>query len=148
AGTNGSNGSGHKWQSWPLRPELKLSTYDHGSLGTLELLDDAGRLAFWRYTAAKSGDARRFESRWNAEQTKGATSDAATGPTICPSCGEIITSNDGVCASCSSAPPPAPMSALRRLFKFAAPRKWLVRLCFVLALGASAMSLVPPFLTK
>src|SRR5262245_46959277 len=61
--TNGANGSGHKWQSWLMRPELKLSTYDHGSLGTLELLDDAGRLAFWRYTAAKSGDARRFESR-------------------------------------------------------------------------------------
>jgi ATP-binding cassette, subfamily B, bacterial len=147
---NGSNGSSAKWQSWPLRPELKLSTYDHGSLGTLELLDDKGRLAYWRYTAAKSGDARRFESRWNHLRTQPADSTAATGtvPTICPSCGEIITSDDGVCTSCAPAAPPAPVSALYRLLKFAVPRKWVVLLALALAVASSAVSLIPPYLTK
>ncbi|MCC7083506.1 MAG: ABC transporter ATP-binding protein, partial [Pirellulales bacterium] len=146
--SNGSGGSRKSWRSWQLRPELRLATHERGGLGKLELFDDQCRLAIWRYTAARNSDARRFEARWNNLRAKTATGAHPAGPTICPSCGEIITSDDGICPSCAPAPPPAPVSALRRLFKFAAPRKWLVRLCLVLALVASAMSLVPAYLTK
>ncbi len=137
------------WQSWPLLADLRLTVHDRGGVGTLELLDDQQRLAYWRYTAAKSGDARRFEVRWNKQRTRATdVAETTSSPTICPSCGEIVTSDDGICPSCAPAPPPAPVSALVRLFKFAAPRKWLVLLCVALALTASAMSLVPPYLTK
>ena len=108
AGSNSSesNGSVSNWQGWPLAADLELRSSEHFGLGILELQNSASRLAHWRYTAACSPSARRFESRWQALRAR--ISESKNGApqlnTVCPSCGEVISGNDGVCASCATWP--------------------------------------------
>jgi ATP-binding cassette subfamily B protein len=56
-----------RWQAWPLHPTLRLQHFDHAGVATLELIDDQGRLAAWRYTLAQNLVALRlidqFEER-------------------------------------------------------------------------------------
>src|SRR4051812_23221945 len=37
------------WQEWPFRAGLRLQHHDHAGVGHLELLDEQGRLASWRF---------------------------------------------------------------------------------------------------
>ena len=124
AATNSqANGKAAHWQSWLLSPDLKLSAADQAGVGTLELLNETERLAYWRYTAANGAAARRFEAQWVAQQARLANSsvEPSAGPTVCPSCGALITASDGVCTACAPAPPPPPVSSLFRLVIFRPP---------------------------
>ena len=42
------------WQEWSLRAGLALNHHDHAGVGALELVDENGRLANWRYTLARN----------------------------------------------------------------------------------------------
>jgi ATP-binding cassette, subfamily B, bacterial len=144
-----TNGQPSSWQSWPLAADLEMRAGDEAGVGTLELFNATGRLAYWRYTAARAASARRLESLWIALQARLAESstDASSGPTVCPSCGAIITASDGVCTACAPAAPPPPVSSLFRLFAFARPRAPMVVLGLLLTFAGTAASLVPLYLT-
>src|SRR5262245_55848298 len=51
------------WQSFPLAPGHALRQREHGGAGALELSDETGRLAFWRFTAARSLAVSRLVQR-------------------------------------------------------------------------------------
>lgn len=144
-----SNGDARNWQSWPIAADLKLIVSEHGGVGTLELCNASGRLAHWRYTSARSAMARRFESRWQELHTRSLESSTATAqlPTVCPSCGEIITSDDGMCAACAATPPPPPVSSLFRLFGFARSRHTMMLLGLLLTIASNFLGLMPVYLT-
>ncbi|HTQ40493.1 MAG TPA: ABC transporter ATP-binding protein [Pirellulales bacterium] len=143
------NGHLSQWQSWPLAADLKLHAIDQAAVGTLELCDATSRLASWRYTAARSAFARRLESQCAAIQSQRGklSTEVVVLPTVCPSCGAIITSSDGICAACAPVAPPAPVSSLFRLFAFAKPRALMVVLGLLLTFAGTAASLVPLYLT-
>lgn len=55
------------WQQWPLRNGLQLNHLDHAGVGTLELIDEQGRLACWRYTLANNLAALRVISEFELQ---------------------------------------------------------------------------------
>ncbi len=143
-----TNGHPTGWQSWNLSPDLELQTTEHTGLGTLELVSPTRRLAHWRYTQACSAFARGFEARWTMLKLRRAGADVAEAlPTVCPSCGEVITSENGVCAACSAQAPPPPVSSLFRLLAFAKPRAVTIVLVLLLTFAGTAASLIPLYLT-
>jgi ATP-binding cassette, subfamily B, bacterial len=138
-----------RWQSWPLTEGISLRTDEHGSTSALELVDASGRLASWRYTAAKATAAQRLVQKlasWRQSQRAGSVSDGTQA--VCPSCGAAINADDGRCQACSAGPVKPSISALFRLAAFSRSRAGLIVLGFLLTVAATAASLVPPYLTK
>jgi ATP-binding cassette, subfamily B, bacterial len=149
AATTGSNGQASAWQSWMLAPDLKLQVSQHAGIGALDLTNASSRLARWRFTVGAMGPARRLEARFHALQApaSASTNGQAVGPTICPSCGEVITSEDGVCPACAAAAPPPPASSLLRLFMFARPHAAMMFLGLLLTVAGNFLGLMPVYLT-
>ncbi len=144
-----SNGHASGWHSWFLEPEMQLQASESGGLGTLELLTLSRRLARWRYTQSCAAYARGFENRWAALRLRQATgSIAEVVQTVCPSCGEVIASEDGVCATCSAQTAAPRVSALLRLLTFAKQRASAIALVLALTFAGTVASLVPLYLTK
>ncbi len=136
-----------RWDDWPLTEGTSLRTAEHGSAGLLEWVNGAGRLACWRYTAAKATAAHRLVQRLSALQSNGKTEDLESARAVCPSCGATIDADDGRCETCVAGPAKVSPSALLRLVSFARPRAGLIALGFLLTLSATAAGLVPPYLT-
>src|SRR5262249_49077172 len=137
-----------QWQRWPVTAGTSLRPVGHGGAGARELVDDTGRLAFWRYTAARGMAAQRLMQKlasWRASR-QGDT--AAPVTAVCPSCGAPIRSEDGRCEACAAGPAKASVSALFRLMTFARPRAGLVLLGFLLTLASTLAGLVPTALTQ
>ena len=57
------NSSG-QWSRWELTPESGLRKVDRSGLGVLELFDDKGLIAHWRYTAAETNGAASIVSEF------------------------------------------------------------------------------------
>jgi ATP-binding cassette subfamily B protein len=137
------------WQSWPLTEGTILRTDEHGASAVLELGDASGRLACWHYTAAKSTAAQRLVQKlasWRRSQRAGSVSDGMLA--VCPSCGAPIRADDGRCEACAAGPTRPSLSALFRLASFSRSRAGLIVLGFLLTLASTAVSLMPPYLTK
>ncbi len=122
------------WESWPLRPDLKLHYQDHAGVARLELHDARQRLATWRFTLHANTQALRlmkqFETRQQALRS-GTTEEPET---------EEETSFGGDIE-------PVPSTwVLLRLWRFARPYKKQLAGGFVLALASTAATLVPPYL--
>jgi ATP-binding cassette subfamily B protein len=130
------------WRSFPLPSDATLRAEEHGGVGTLELVGPQGRLAHWRYTVAHAPAARRLILRRHSPDNG---EPAVT--SICPSCGAPITAEDGRCPACTPRAVQPAMSALFRLAGFSRGHLRLVILGFLLTLGGTAASLVPPYLT-
>jgi ATP-binding cassette subfamily B protein len=141
-----SPGADPYWHEWPLGAETALSSREHGGLGTLDLVDPAGRRAHWRYTAARSSDAHRLAQRlegWRARQGNGA---AHATQATCPSCGAPLP-EEGPCGACAAPEARPSLSALYRLVGFARRRTRLIVVGLCLSLASTAAGLVPPYLT-
>jgi ATP-binding cassette subfamily B protein len=138
-------------ESWPLTPATKLSRKEHGGAGILELLGSDKRLNFWRFTAARSGAARRFEHAFEASRSAGLAPAVGLARShargVCPSCGAIITADDGECPACRPAAAPPAVSSLFRLWRFAKPHWRVIAVGFLLTVSSTAASLIPPYLT-
>ena len=48
------------WREWPLRRGLNMDNHDHAGVGMIEVLDEQGRLACWRYTLGRNLAALRL----------------------------------------------------------------------------------------
>ena len=134
------------WQAWPLDDSLTVECRDRGGAGSLEIVAAGLRLCHWRYTPVVAAAAHQFAARVAAARQK--SSGAATTVAVCPSCGSPITSDDGVCQSCSAVLSPPAISSLYRLIGFARPWAMRIALGFGLTLAGTAASLIPPYLTK
>ncbi len=131
---------------WPLRAGLRLLHGDHAGAGSLELFDDQGRLAQWRFTLAHNADALRLQSQFEQAMaafnapgqapTTGSTQPIAS-PESDPSSAEDEEEADG----------PASTLSLLRLWRFAKPYQGPLFLGFLLTLAATGASMVPPYLT-
>ena len=77
-------------RDWPLEPPMVLRTKEEGGAATLELLDDRGRLAHWRFTAGRAAAAHRLVERLKTLR-EGAPADedgeGGEAESLCQSCG-------------------------------------------------------------
>lgn len=132
------NGAPHEWTSWPLADVRSAKLRDRSGAGSLELEGAAARLAEWRFTAARSSAAHAWLRRFETLQA-GLDAEHNDPDETEPSPGET--------------PPvetaePAGSGSLLRLARFAKRRAGPIALGFVLTLTATAMGLIPPYLTQ
>jgi len=141
--------------AWPLVPSgegpLTLRHGDHAGVGTLELLQGARRLQFWRFTLAANPAALRLVSQFEAAQrarSEGRTPAVKTATETCPTCHATLPEGVTDCPACERELREAPSTwVLLRLGRFAQPYRWSLLLGILLMLGGTAARLVPPYLT-
>jgi ATP-binding cassette subfamily B protein len=136
-----------RWQSWLLTNGVTLRTREQGGVGSLEVLGDNGRLAHFRYTPGRAEAASRLVQRREAflAEQRG---EAALSVTVCPTCGAVITSPEGVCAACAAERQAPPVWSLLRLKPYAARHARLILLGIVLTFVSTGVSLLPSYLIK
>lgn len=130
-------------QSWPLDDRLVLRASEHSVTGVLELLGPDRRLAHWRYTIARANSARNFVQKWTTQRTG-----VKPMVSVCPSCGGPIPPGVDRCPACNPPETGRSLGSLFRLVGFARPRMPMILVAFLLTWASSALSLVPPTLTR
>ena len=134
------------FREWALTPDLRLALSDHAGLGSLELVDEAGRLAQWRFTMKVNLQAQRFQDAFNRRDEAVLSQDAE--PELCPSCQAVLPEDSEECPSCARELHTPPSTwVLLRLWRFARPYRGQLLLGFLLMLGATGATLVAPYLT-
>lgn len=138
------------WQEWPLDATLRLDRRDHAGIGSLELHGAARRLARWRHTLARAASAKHIVDVFTALQTQLARGEppAASTESRCPVCSSPLIPGQEDCPACARhlQAPPSPLTLLR-LWRFARPYRWSLFAGFILMLGGTAATLIPPYLT-
>lgn len=139
------------WQDWPYRAGLALHHHDHAGVGHLELTDDQGLLAAWRFTLGQNLDAIRVQGSFS-EQRDSVVSGRAIAPVeaiVCPSCKGPLEADDAECPVCTKVlyTPPSTWT-LFRLWRFAKPYQGQLTLGFLLMLGSTAAHMIPPYLIQ
>ncbi|MHB1174065.1 MAG: cyanophycin metabolism-associated ABC transporter [Sulfuriferula sp.] len=145
-----SSGGAGPWDSWPYRAGLMLAYHDHAGVGTLELRDDQGRLARWRYTLARNLAALHLIAEFELQLTSYLSGQPVEREVValCPNCKAALEPGQGECAICAKATHVPPSTwTLFRLWRFAKPYRIQLLAGFVLALASTAATLVPPYLT-
>lgn len=132
------------WQIWPYRSDFVLRYQDHAGIGSLELHDATAQLAIWRYTLGHNPDALRLMAECDLLGKRV----AAGTPTVVREAPGDEGADDDEDADIGSAEDQAPSpAALFRLWRFAHPYRGQLLLGFLLTLGSTAATLVPPYLT-
>lgn len=145
---------GMAWRSWSFRPGLKLLRHDHAGIGSLELVDETARLARWRYTLSRDVVANRFAASFEQQLNHHLTGEIPppSAAPQCPKCQRLLdaplASGQEECATCAQEiqKPPSTWTLLR-LWRFAKPYKGRLLAGFLLTLGSTGASMVPPYLT-
>ncbi|WP_374327145.1 ABC transporter transmembrane domain-containing protein [Azonexus sp.] len=137
-------------RAWPLQPGLRLEHHDHAGVGSLELVDDRGRHALWRYTMGRNLAALRLAGEF-AQQRDSLVSGTAIvrdSEDLCPKCKAPLPPGEDECPICTTegSTPPSTWT-LFRLWRFARPYKGRLLAGFLLTLASTAATLVPPYLT-
>ena len=138
------------WESWSFRPGLRLTHHDHAGVGHLELFDDHGRLASWRFTLGQNLHAIRvleqFVERLDSHLTGQPVLEAEQ--EVCPSCKAPLEPEQEECPICAKVlhTPPSTWT-LFRLWRFAHPYRGQLALGFMLMLLSTAAHMIPPYLT-
>ena len=139
-----------RWGEWPLSAGLKLNHVDHAGVGTLELIDEQGRLACWRYTLGHNLAALRVISEFDLHQRSLISGQPVERPLddFCPKCKAPLEPGQDECPICTreTSTPPSTWTLLR-LWRFAKPYKWQLLAGFLLTLASTAATLVAPYLT-
>jgi ATP-binding cassette, subfamily B, bacterial len=138
------------WESWDFREGLSLGHRDHAGIGTLELVDDSGRLAIWHYTMGRNMAAlnvmRAFEEQLESVITGKPVAKPAE--ILCPRCKVPLPPDVEECPICARETQTPPSTwTLFRLWRFARPYKGRLLAGFVLTLASTGATLVPPYLT-
>ncbi|WP_219114847.1 ABC transporter ATP-binding protein [Janthinobacterium sp. UMAB-56] len=138
------------WKSWSFRAGLRLTHHDHAGVGHLELFDDHGRLASWRFTLGQNLHAIRvleqFVERLDSHLTGQPVLEAEQ--EVCPSCKAPLEPEQEECPICAKVlyTPPSTWT-LFRLWRFAHPYRGQLALGFMLMLLSTAAHMIPPYLT-
>ncbi len=136
--------------SWELRSSLSLQGGDHAGVGNLALIDDAGRLANWRYTLANDISAHRLMEKFAQQQQSRlqGTPIPDEVESVCPQCKATLSEDDDECPFCARIVQESPSTwTLLRLWQFARPYQGMLLAGFLLTLAGTAATLVPPYLT-
>lgn len=138
-------------KSWPLSAGMVAETSDNAGIGTLELLNSDGLVAYWRYTVARAAGARKLAERLEALQ-KGIVPKAkpeapAAVTTECSVCGFAIRAGDNACSQCGTSIARPPILSLFRLLSIAKSYWSMSLLGVILTLTATASGLIAPYLT-
>jgi ATP-binding cassette subfamily B protein len=139
-----------RWQEWPLRGGLTLNHHDHAGVGALELVDENGRLATWRYTLARNLAALRVIAEFDLHRDSLVSGQPVLRSTddSCPKCKAPLPPGEDECPVCNREAAVAPSTwTLFRLWRFARPYRWQLFIGFALTLASTAAQLVPPYLT-
>jgi ATP-binding cassette, subfamily B, bacterial len=140
----------HRCQEWPLRGGLKLNHHDNAGVGALELIDEKGLLATWRYTLAKNLSALRVINEFDLHRDSIVSGQPVQRSTedCCPQCKVPLPPGEDECPVCNREATVAPSTwTLFRLWRFARPYRWQLFWGFSLTLASTAAQLVPPYLT-
>ncbi len=139
------------WRDWPYQPGLELRHHDHAGVGHIELVDQRGLLASWRFTLGQNLHAIRVVDGFNDQVKSVATGIAVQPPEqhTCPSCKAPLEPDQEDCPICTKVlhTPPSTWTLLR-LWRFARPYKGQLILGFLLMLGSTGAHMIPPYLTK
>ena len=137
------------WRAWTYRPGLALKHHDHAGVAHLELLDENGRLATWRFTLGRNLHAIRLVEQFQIYLESAVTGQPAALPEghRCPSCKAPLEPDQDECPICTKVihTPPSTWTLLR-LWRFAKPYSGQLLAGFILTLLGTAASLVPPYL--
>lgn len=143
--------NGETWREWQLAAGLNLNHHDNAGVGTLELLDQNGRLAVWRHTLARNLAALRVVAEFELHRdslVSGKPVERAVDEDFCPKCKAPIPAGEDECPVCNRESTVAPSTwTLFRLWRFARPYRWQLFTGFALTLASTAAQLVPPYLT-
>ncbi|MGX4640418.1 cyanophycin metabolism-associated ABC transporter [Massilia sp. SYSU DXS3249] len=138
------------WREWAFRPGLNLRHHDHAGVGHLELVDDQGLLASWRFTLGQNLHAIRVVDAF-ADQVKSVETGLPVVPPeqhTCPSCKAPLEPDQEECPICAKVVHTPPSTwTLFRLWRFAMPYRGQLLLGFLLMLGSTAAHMIPPYLT-
>ena len=138
------------WRHWSYRPGLALHHHDHAGVGHLELKDDHGRLANWRFTLGQNLHAIRVLDNFREHLDSHLSGRAvqAAEQNICPSCKAPLEPDQDECPICTKVlyTPPSTWT-LFRLWRFAKPYSGQLALGFFLMLASTAAHMIPPYLT-
>ncbi|MCE2814516.1 MAG: ABC transporter ATP-binding protein [Planctomycetota bacterium] len=137
--------SSRKWNRWSLSPSVSLRKVDRTGLGVLELFDDQGLIAHWRYTAAQLNGAASVVTEYQKIRSGEDDSGAAS---ICPSCGGPMQDGQVLCSNCAPTAVPSTTRSLMRLTRFARPRALIIAFGFALTILSTTAAMIPPLLTK
>ncbi|MBV8667385.1 MAG: ATP-binding cassette domain-containing protein [Burkholderiaceae bacterium] len=138
------------WKHWSFRKELQLNHHDHAGVGHMELLDDSGRLAAWRFTLGHNLAALRLLDQFKLQRDSQASGQPieTDDQEVCPSCKAPLEPDQDVCPVCTKVihTPPSTWT-LFRLWRFARPYRKQLFAGFALTLGGTGASMVTPYLT-
>ena len=135
------------FRQWPHQPTLTLRLKELGGLGTLELFDETGRLAVWRYTPTRNSAAHRLVQRFEGLGETDGDWEAEDAVLACPGCGVPLAPDQTECAACTGVSAAPNVSSLVRLGRFARRHFGMVAVGFVLSVSATAAGLIPTYLT-
>ncbi len=137
------------WQEWPFRTGLSLQHHDHAGVGHLELVDQQGQLAAWRFTLGQNLIALRLIDQFALQQQAFLSGQPVQEPerNACPTCKAPLEPDQEECPVCTRVihTPPSTWT-LFRLWRFAKPYKGQLLAGFILTLLGTAASMVPPYL--
>ena len=133
------------WRTWPHQPGLRLHRRDHAGVGSLDLDDAHARLMSWHYTLAHNSAARRLIEQFDALAS---SAPEVIDTEVCVYCQTPLPDSETECLVCAQSNQAAPAAwALLRLWRFARPYNMPLLFGFLLTLGSTAATLVPPYLT-
>lgn len=139
-----------EWKAWPYSKGLQLRHHDHAGVGHLELLDENGRLASWRFTLGQNLLAIRVLDQFKEQLESHITGLPVVhaDQNVCPSCKAILEPEQDECPVCTKViyTPPSTWT-LFRLWRFAQPYRWQLAAGFALMLMGTAAHMIPAYLT-
>ena len=138
------------WRDWTFRPGLALRHHDHAGVGHLELVDQQGLLAGWRFTLGQNLHAIRVADAFAEQIASVETGRPVIAPEqhTCPSCKAPLAPDQEECPICAKVVHTPPSTwTLFRLWRFAVPYRGQLLLGFLLMLGSTAAHMIPPYLT-
>lgn len=138
------------WRDWAFQPGLALQHHDHAGVGHIELVDQDGLLAAWRFTLGQNLHAMRVVDAFNDEIRSVVTGIPVQPPEqhTCPSCKAPLEPDQEECPICAKVVHTPPSTwTLFRLWRFARPYQGQLLLGFLLMLGSTAAHMIPPYLT-
>ena len=139
------------WHDWRYTKGLQLRHHDHAGVGHLELCDERGQLASWRFTLGQNLLVIRLLDQFKEQLQSHITGLPVerTEENICPSCKAILEPDQDECPVCTKVvyTPPSTWT-LFRLWRFARPYRWQLAAGFTLMLLGTAAHMIPRYLTK
>ncbi len=135
--------------AYSLTDKAHFQSKDHAGLGKLELVNAAGRLAFWRYTVGRAEGVRRITDRLDALQrgAKVLPDAGSASENECTLCGAPFDRKLTICPECGNTSAKPPIRSLLRLIGFARNHLGMSILGFILTVASTSAGLIPPYLT-